>query len=175
MVNTLKSGIDTGFRVVYWNHRAGDCITISGSKQKSISTTISPSSSHSIINSQYGWGTTLAKTQKVIPVTIYDTPEQKMILDMIRKKKRSNVSNLLRSVIDAYLKYMDKAFLHPGEQDVMARLQKLEDRLVRLNLRSSPTSRQAKYCSIRLIGRPGSWCRRSLWSLKSADANRTSA
>lgn len=77
----------------------------------------------------------MAKTQKVIPVTIYVTPEQKMMLDMISKQKRSNVSNLLRSVIDAYLKYMDKAFLHPGEQDVMARLQKLEDRLVRLNLK----------------------------------------
>lgn len=69
----------------------------------------------------------MAKTQKVIPVTIYVTPEQKMMLDMISKQKRSNVSNLLRSVLDAYLKYMDKAFLHPGEQDVMARLQKLED------------------------------------------------
>lgn len=57
------------------------------------------------------------------------------MLDMISKQKRSNVSNLLRSVIDAYLKYMDKAFLHPGEQDVMARLQKLEDRLVKLNLK----------------------------------------
>ena len=77
----------------------------------------------------------MAKTQKVIPVTIYVTPEQKLMLDMITKQKRTNVSKLLRSVIDAYLKYMDKAFLHPGEQDVMARLQKLEDRLVRLNLK----------------------------------------
>ena len=51
------------------------------------------------------------------------------------QRKRTNVSHLLREVIEAYLKYMDQAFMHPGERDIMAKLQKMEDRLVRLNLK----------------------------------------
>jgi len=77
----------------------------------------------------------LARTLKVIPLTIYVTPEQKMMLDGITKQKRTNVSNLLRSVIDAYLKHMDQAFMHPAERDIFAKLQKMEDRLVKLNLK----------------------------------------
>ena len=77
----------------------------------------------------------MARTQKVIPLTIYVTPAQKLMLDGITKRKRTNVSHLLREVIEAYLKYMDQAFMHPGERDIMAKLQKMEDRLVRLNLK----------------------------------------
>lgn len=77
----------------------------------------------------------MAKTQNFIPLTIYVTPAQKMMLDGITKQKRTNVSILLRAVIDMYLRYIDKAFLHPGEKDVMAKLQKIEDRLVRLNIK----------------------------------------
>ncbi len=80
-------------------------------------------------------GKTLARTQKVVPLTIYVTPVQKMMLDGITRQKRTNVSVLLRSVIDEYVRYMDRAFMHPAEQDVMAKLQKMEDRLVRLNLK----------------------------------------
>ena len=57
------------------------------------------------------------------------------MLDGITKRKRTNVSHLLREVIEAYLKYMDQAFMHPGERDIMAKLQKMEDRLVKLNLK----------------------------------------
>ena len=77
----------------------------------------------------------MARTQKVVPLTIYVTPAQKMMLDGISKQKRTNISLLLRSVIDKYVRYMDKAFMHPAEQDVMAKLQKMEERLVRLNLK----------------------------------------
>ncbi len=47
-----------------------------------------------------------------------------MMLDGITKQKRTNTSLLLRSVIESYLNFMDKAFLHPGERDVTAKLQK---------------------------------------------------
>jgi hypothetical protein len=68
-----------------------------------------------------------------------------MMLEGITKQKRTNTSLLLRSVIESYLNFMDKAFLHPGERDVMAKLQKMEDRLVRLNLKGLRATGQILY------------------------------
>lgn len=68
-----------------------------------------------------------------------------MMLERIAKQKKSNVSLLMRKVLEAYLKYMDKAFMHPGEQDVMAKLQKMEDRLVRLSLKGLQATGQILY------------------------------
>ncbi len=73
------------------------------------------------------------------------------MLDGITKQKRTNTSLLLRSVIESYLNFMDKAFLHPGERDVMAKLQKMEDRLVRLNLKGLRATGQILYLVMRRL------------------------
>lgn len=87
----------------------------------------------------------MAKSKNLVPVHIYLTPEQKLILEKIADQKRTNISVLIRSIVDMYVKYMDKAFMHPGEQDVMAKLQKIEDRLVRLNLKGLHATGQILY------------------------------
>lgn len=87
----------------------------------------------------------MAKTKNLVPLHIYLTPEQKLILDKIADQKKTNISVLIRSIIDMYVKYMDKAFMHPAEQDVMAKLQKIEDRLVRLNLKGLHATGQILY------------------------------
>lgn len=87
----------------------------------------------------------MSQTTRLVPLHIYVTPEQKMMLERIAKQKKSNVSLLMRKVLEAYLKYMDKAFMHPGEQDVMAKLQKMEDRLVRLSLKGLQATGQILY------------------------------
>lgn len=87
----------------------------------------------------------MSPTTRLVALHIYVTPEQKMLVEKIAKQKKTTVSLLIRTVLDAYLKYMDKAFMHPGEQDVMARLQKLEDRLVRLSLKGLHATGQILY------------------------------
>lgn len=46
-----------------------------------------------------------------------------MMLDAIATKKRMKVSLLMRNVMDTYVKYMDTAFLHPPEEDIMLKLE----------------------------------------------------
>lgn len=87
----------------------------------------------------------MSPATKLVPLHIYVTPEQKLMLEKLANKKKCTVGQLMRSVLEAYLKYMDKAFMHPGEQDVMARIQKLEDRLVRLNLKGLHATGQLLY------------------------------
>ncbi len=87
----------------------------------------------------------LGKSRNLVPVHIYLTPEQKLMLDKIADQKKTNMSVLIRGVLDMYLKYMDKAFMHPAEQDVMAKLQKIEDRLVKLNLKGLHATGQILY------------------------------
>ena len=60
-----------------------------------------------------------------------------MQLEKIAITKRTPVSLLMRTIVETYLKYMNRAFMHPGENDVMQRILKLEDRLVRLSIKDS--------------------------------------
>ena len=87
----------------------------------------------------------MAKSRNLIPVHIYLTPQQKMFLDKIADQKKTNISELIRSVVEMYVKYMDKAFMHPVEQDILCKLQKIEDRLVRLSLKGLHATGQLLY------------------------------
>lgn len=97
----------------------------------------------------------MGKSRNLVAVHIYLTPEQKLMLEKIADQKRINLSVLIRSIVDMYVKYMDKAFMHPAEQDVMARLQKIEDRLVRLNLKGLHATGQILYL-ISMVWKMGS-------------------
>jgi len=70
-----------------------------------------------------------------------------MMLDAIATKKRMKVSLLMRNVMDTYVKYMDTAFLHPSEEDIMLKLEQLEDRLVKLSLKGLHATGRIHYLS----------------------------
>lgn len=93
------------------------------------------------------WRYILGKSKNLISVHIYLTPAQKMMLDAIATKKRIKVSLLMRNVMDTYVKYMDTAFLHPPEQDIMLKLAQLEDRLVKLSLKGLHATGRIHYLS----------------------------
>lgn len=87
----------------------------------------------------------MGKSKNLVSVHIYLTPAQKMQLEKIAITKRTPVSLLMRTIVETYLKYMDRAFMHPGENDVMQRIQKLEDRLVRLSIKGMHATGQILY------------------------------
>lgn len=87
----------------------------------------------------------MGKSKNLISVHIYLTPAQKMMLDKIAEKKRMKVSLLMRTVMDTYLKYMDTAFLHPPDKDLMLKLEQLEDRLVKLSLKGLHATGRVTY------------------------------
>ena len=89
----------------------------------------------------------MGKSKNLISVHIYLTPAQKMMLEAMATKKRVKVSLLMRDVMDTYLKYMDTAFLHPPEEDVMLKLTQLEDRLVKLSLKGLHATGRIHYLS----------------------------
>jgi hypothetical protein len=72
------------------------------------------------------------------------------MLDAIATKKRMKVSLLMRNVMDTYVKYMDTAFLHPPEEDIMLKLEQLEDRLVKLFLKGLHATGRIHYLSAML-------------------------
>lgn len=92
----------------------------------------------------------MGKSKNLISVHIYLTPAQKMMLDAIATKKRMKVSLLMRNVMDTYVKYMDTAFLHPPEEDIMLKLEQLEDRLVKLSLKGLHATGRIHYLSAML-------------------------
>jgi len=92
----------------------------------------------------------LGKSKNLISVHIYLTPSQKMMLDAIATKKRIKVSLLMRNAMDTYVKYMDTVFLHPPEQDIMLKLEQLEDRLVKLSLKGLQATGRIHYLTAML-------------------------
>lgn len=92
----------------------------------------------------------MGKSKNLISVHIYLTPSQKMMLDAIATKKRIKVSLLMRNAMDTYVKYMDTVFLHPPEQDIMLKLEQLEDRLVKLSLKGLQATGRIHYLTAML-------------------------
>lgn len=87
----------------------------------------------------------MKRPKSYIPVQTYLTALQKVKIEQIALARRMTVSELVREIINNYLKTVDQEFSHQHDSLIIDEIRRAEERLVRLHIKTMRGLGETRY------------------------------